>query len=662
MKGLKKLTAICMTFAMALWALAGTSVSADAAPAPGISISAVATDSYDQQAFVVSVEGYSEYEAYVGGSLIEEGSFGAGEHYLSFGTSSAVLLQVFTQYDSNDDGTPDKWTMEQRYSAQSYYLTVRGAADDGRELFQETLLMDANNYPEYVYNAPAAIQKGDTVYTAERSQYVISYGSGNVTIPYTAGSLEAKTFTVSYLDEQDNALFTETRSLSYGETAELTAPASYEANGKTYQLTSAVRQYNVSYDNAAASYVFEYAEVIPAPEAPYEITINLVDEADGAVLYSIRQTVDVNSLVRVELPSTYEVNFKQYRLADGVDAFVEREFSSTRSTVYNIPYVVAEESAPYDITIRFVDYENPETVLSAMTATVTPDGEPYQYDISSNASLEINGVTYQVLAGQGNDNGQIVHTYGTSSRSYTVYYAAQEVEEPEAYTVTMRYISVSDNAVLETQQLQVAYGGTADFEAAPATLTVDGTEYTRLNGQEEAVSHQYNESQTSYAVYYMETESLAEVEVEPEVITQVITQYVTEDGTVIENADGTVVPDNVPVTTVTGVGEEDTNYNAEGEEVTIEEGEIAVIEEEEVPLAPTPETDGTEAAETEAAETAEETEGVQIEEEDVPLANAVPTPEDGGSSNGLIIGIGAGAAAVIALAAAILVSRKKKNA
>lgn len=660
MKSFRKLTALWMTFALALCLLTGTAVPASAEPAPAVSISPETTDSPNRQAFSVYVERDSIYEAYVDGSKIGEGNLSAGGNYLSFDTSSAVLLQVFTQYDRNDDGTPESWNIVQGYSSQSYYLTVTGVGTDGNQLFEETLLMDANNYPEYVYTPQATIQEGDIVYTADRSQYLIQYGDGDLEIPYTASAMEDKSFTVSYLDEQDNVLYSEVQTLSHGESVEVTAPASYTYNGQEYQLTSAVRSYSVAYDNAAVSYVFEYAQVIPEPQEPYEITINLVDADNGnELLYSIRQTVDVDSTVRVELPSTYEVNFKQYQLAEGVADYIEREFSSIRSTVYNIPYVVAEESAPYEITIRFVDYENPETTLSAITATVTPDGEPYVYDVSSQSTLEINGVTYQLMAGQGNDNGQIVHTYGTLTRTYSVFYAAQEIAEPAAYTVTQRYISVSDNTVLETQQLDVAYGSSVSFAAAPETLTVNGVEYTRLNGQEEAVSHDYNDSQTGYAVYYMETASLAEAEVEPEVITQVVTQYVTQDGTVVENADGTVVPEAVPVTTVTdGTGEE-TTYNGEGQEVTIEEGNVAVIEEEEVPLAETPETAAPETETSAAGET--EPEGVAIEDEEVPLASAVPEAEETGLSGGMILGICAGAVAILVLVAAVILNKKKKN-
>ena len=661
MKNMKKLISFFMTLALTLGMLAGTAVPASAESAPSITIRPLVTSSPNEQAFSVTVERESDYEAYVSGSQIAEGNLSAGTTTLSFNQSSAVLLQVYSQYDSDDDGTLDRWNMVQGYSAQSYNLTVTAEGPNGQVLYTDTLLMDYNNYREYVYTPQASIQQGDVIYTPAAAQYLVEYGDTGLTIPYSSNRLENRNITVYYLDENDNQLHSEMITLAYGESYQLTAPASLESNGQTYQLTSAVREYNLTYDNADSTYVFEYAQVIPAPQEPYEITINLVDaENDNAVLYSIRQTMDVDRVVRVELPATYEVNFKQYQLADGVEPYIEREFSSTRSTVYNIPYVVSQESAPYSITINFVDYDNPETILSAMTATVTPDGEPYMYDVSSNSTLEINGVTYQLMAGQGNENGQIVHTYGSTARTYSVYYTAQEVANPQPYSVTLRYISVEDNAVLETQQLEVAYGSSISFDAAPATVTVDGTEYTRLNGQEEAITHGYNESQTSYAVYYMATASLAEVEVEPEVITQVVTQYVTADGTIVENADGTSVPVTVPVTTVTGGDGDETNYNEEGQEVTIEEGTITVIPDEEVPLTPTvPESS---AAETEAeTETAAESEGVDIEDEEVPLASAVPEQGGNGPSAGAIIGICAGIAVVAAIIAAVVIKRKKSG-
>ena len=578
MKSIKKLTAFLTAFVMACSLLIGTAFSVSAEPMPSVSIIPQATYSYNQQSFLVTVDRNSTYRAYEYGSssYFTEGSIPSGTSELTFNTSALVELRVYTPYTPDVGGTQNALTIG--YSAQAYYLNVTGVGDDGVVLFQDQLLMDANNYPEYAYNAEPTIQVDGTVYTAEQTQYLIEYGSGDVTIHYTSGSSENHSFTISYLDEQDNTLYSETKTLAYGESCQVTAPATFEYNGQTYQLTSRISSYDVTYDNAASAYVFEYAPVIPTPEEPYEITINLVDaDNNNAVLYSIRQTVDVDSSVRVELPSTYEVNFKQYQLEEGVANYIEREFSSTDPVVYNIPYRVAAESVPYEISINFVDYNNPDIVLTTVRGTITPDGTPFIYDLSSNSTLEVNGTVYQLMAGQGNENGQIVHTYGTATRTYNVYYTSEEVANPQPYAVTLRYISVSDNAVLGTQQQEVAYGSSVEFEAAPETLDVDGVEYTRLNGQEEDIVHDYNVNRTDYAVYYIESDALEAEELEPEVITQVVTQYVTEEGTVVENADGTAVPEAVPVTVVNDGQGGETAYNEAGQEVEINDGNIEVV-------------------------------------------------------------------------------------
>ena len=478
MKRLKKtFFSYMMTFVLVLGCAAGIHLPAAAASAPYASIQSQATSQYGYQTFSVTLGvGYEyTYEAVLDGAIIGSGSLTGGTTYnLDFSCAGQIILRVYTNYDANGDGFAETPFYEQGFSAQAYYLTVTCQGTDGTILQSEQIFMDAYNYPTYSYTAPASFEIDGTVYSivGGTSRY-LQYGDDNQVFEYAPGAMESKAFTVTYVDEADRVLYSDSVSLNYGDAYTLTAPATYEANGVTYQLDSRVSSYDITYDNAASAYVFEYARMIEAPATPYEITVNLVDsDNNNAVLYSIRQTVDVDSVVHIDLPTTYEANLKQYQLADGVDNFIEREFSSTRSTEYNIPYVVAGETVPYDVVINFVDYNHPDVILSAMTATVTPDGEPFIYDIGSVPTLDINGTTYQVVSGQGNGNGQIVHTYGTSSRSYNVYYTAQEIEEPQPYEVTLRYISIEDNSVIGTEVVEVAYGENVEFETAPETMTV----------------------------------------------------------------------------------------------------------------------------------------------------------------------------------------------
>ena len=223
--------------------------------------------------------------------------------------------------------------------------------------------------------------------------------------------------------------------------------------------------------------------------------------------------------------------------------------------------------------------------------------------------------------------------------------------------------------------MKSAYGESVEFEAAPENITVGDTNYILLNGQDDPIVHEYNDSQSSYAVYYRDASVETEVEVEPEVITQVVTQYVTEeDGTVVVYEDGTVAPPvAVPVTTVTDGEGNTTNYNEDGQQVDITDGNITVLEDEETPLAQEPdaaETDpADDASQDDSADTASEEEQPEstttLEDETTPLAQL---PADADSSNGssmnmpLIIGGIAAAAVIIIAGAAFIIVRKKGGA
>ena len=661
MKNLKRrMFALAMTFALAVGSL-GLSMKAQAAPEPQIRLSSVVTDGYEDQRFSVTVDQKATYIATSAeGTTIDRGDLEPGTYELAYESSSTITLTVYIQYDKDGDGDPEAWQIQPITNARAYRITLIGQGEDGRELWKDQVQVDPFNNPELYYQAPATWSEGNVDYTTGTAAFMINFGDpGTRVITYSSNEKPARSYNVQYLDQNDNVLFTDGGALNYGESTTVSAPATYEANGKTYQLESTVSSYDVNYENVQGTYTFEYAEVVPAAETPYEITINLVDADNGnALLYSLRQTVDVNSRVTVELPATYEVNLKKYVQVEGEPAVIERAFGDTRSREYTVRYTVAEESAPYEIYINYVEYGNPENVLSTVSAMVEADA-PYIYDVNSVETLNVNGTEYRLVAGQGNDNGQIVHTYDSAVRTYSVYYTSQTVEEPQSYTVTLRYISVNDNTVLETREEEVEYGADVSFGVAPESLQMGDTEYIRLNGQSEEITHGYNESQTSYAVYYRDAS--IPVEEEPEVVIQTVTQYVTrDDGTTTPNADGTTAPTVVPVTTVTG--DEETTYAPDGTPVTIDD-QGQLIPDEEVPLAPAvPETDEAEAEEetTEAADEETQGETAQIEDETVPMAASVPGGH--GPSAGMIAGISAAAVAVIAAIIAFVVVKKKRNA
>lgn len=602
-----RLISVIMTLALIMTVFSSFNLKADAAGSVEISVSPVISNSMYQQVFNVYLSADGEYDVWYNGSQTQAAiPLSAGSHTLTFNVtnpSDVIGLDVWVMDDNGE------WQCGSGDSINAYYVTINGVADDGTVLFE-----DSGNYlgqyeGELVYEAPASYDLGDTVYYCSNNIHVLSFGEDGYTFNYTTSPKGSRTIKIQYVDGQDQVIGNYEEVLNYGDIVNYTAPASYEAQGKTYTLRTAP-DVTLDYNTASDIYTFEYDENIPEPEAPYEIEVNFVDaDNNNAVLYTTRMTLDVGGSVRMELPNIYYSGLKQYQLTEGTSNVIEREFSSTLPITYNIPYRMAAESAPYDVTVYFTGDDG--TALGSQTVTLTADGEPWIYDLASNPVIKSGDKEYHLISGQGNENNQIVCAYNddpaTRQISYQVIYTPEIIEEALPYPVTLRYINVSNNAVINTEVQDVAVGSAVTFEEAPETITYEGTELVRMNGQDGAIVHSYDQTQANYAVYYVDPTVPAP---EVEVVEQVITQYVTEEGgTVVTDDTGTAAPQTVPVTTVTAPdGTVQAIYNAEGQQVTIENGVITPIEDENVPLA-----DGDELSEDEST--------VTIEDEDTPKAD-----------------------------------------
>ena len=628
---MKKITARVFTFVLALvMCICVSGVNANkalAAEVPTISITPLVTSSVNSQAFQVSTEVEAQYEARYG-SEVARGTIPAGTSTVSFSTSEDVKLEVFAPY-VNDSGST-KYVTVRSTSSNAYWVDVYCVTENGETLQSDRIKLSKYNEPQVVYNAPAVIDNGASEYRAANPTVVFKYGDTSKSIVYTSVDKGTKTVTINYVDEQDAVLYTETKVLGFGESAVISAPASYTANGNTYTLKTA-QSYNVTYDNASSVYTFEYAKQAPAAQLPYNITIKLVDE-NGSTMHTMTASVDVGKQVTVNLPATYEVGMKQYKLADGQAAYIVRDYASAESKTYTVQYVLAGEISAYAITINFVDRATGD-VLGSLNATIEPDGAAYKYDISSKNYIEKNGVTYQVLAGQGNSKGMIVHSYGDNQKVYNLYYAAKQDKNPESYVVTMRYICVNNNIVLATETKIVDVNSSVTFNVAPETMTVAGVEYIRLNGQDSAVVHKYNDAQTSYEIYYRDSS----IEMEDDDIIYV-------PGTNVDTDDNqNTTPD-------------DTQPDAPEADVEIEDNETPADVEPGVEA----ETEGEAAVVPGEDEVVEEIVDEVIDEEDVPLANAPADATSGGNATPIVIG--GIALAVIAVIAIVLVAKKKKVA
>lgn len=601
-----------------------------AAEIPTVEITALVADRPNVQVFSVYTSVEAQYIARFKDGTSVEGNLVAGTSPLTFESSDSVNLEVFAAY-TKDDGKAG-FVTQRLGSLTEYSVVVTCVTEEGEVLQSEVINLSKYNNPQVVYNAPEVIDGGAVEYHATNPSVLFKYGEVGKSITYTTVEKGAKSYTINYVDVNDNVLYTESKTLKYGETASITAPATYTDGTDTYNLKTTGSYNNVTYEQIQSVYTFEYVKQAPAAKQPYDITIKLVNE-NGTVLHTMKKSVDVNKSVTVAIPATYEVGQKQYKLADGEPTSITREYASTDAKTYTVNYVLSGETKAYDVTINCVDKATGK-VLATVTGTVEPDGAPYTYEISSKNSIKANGTTYQVISGQGNGNGKIVHAYGDAAKSYTVYYNAKQVKNPESYTVTMRYICVNDNVVLERETKTVKVNSSVTFDEAPETLTVDGKEYILLNGQDGTTVHKYNDSQKSYAIYYRD----AAIEMDPDDI--VIPQPGTDEGD--QDADAPTTPG----TTVTpGTTETD------DETTTEEESEV---EEESSEATSQPTTEDEESSE------AVESEVEIIEEEDVPLAANAQDAEEEDEPSAMPYVIGGISLLVIIVLIVLFVVKKKK--
>lgn len=630
---MKKLSLRVFSFVLALIlcvsVISGTANKALAAEVPNVTIVPLVSQSIDVQSFEVNTTVDAQYIVYYGNVKSGNGNISAGKQVLSFNTSSDVMLEVFAPY--TDDNGDTQYVIVYSASSNAYWVEVLCVAENGDVLKRENIKLSKYNEPEVVYNAPAVIDAGAFEYHAANPSILFKYGDTSKSITYTKVEKGAKTVTVNYVDDQDVVLYTETMVLNYGDTAVISAPASYAANGNNYLLKTA-GSYDVTYENAQNVYTFEYAKQAPVVQTPYNITIKLVDE-NGNLLNTLTKSVDVGKQVTVNLPATYEVGLKKYELADGEAASIVRDYASTEDKTYTVTYKLVGEAAAHTVTINFVDQAT-GTVLDTVTGTVEPDGIPFTYDISTRNSIEKDGVTYWVVAGQGNSKGKIVHAYADGTKAYNLFYSAKRDSIPESYDVTMRYICVNNNVVLATETKTVMVNSSVTFDQAPQTLTVDDKEYILLNGQDGVTVHKYNDAQTTYDIYYRD----ASIDLDNDDIIYVPGN---NDGNNGNNGNGgNNAPDN-------NVNQGGANQPAEPDNTGDETPEEPDNGETEPTVVP----DATEPTEVEEETTAPTEEVEIIEDDEVPLGNQ-PTGEGSNgspSATPFVVG-GAGLAAVIAVA------------
>ena len=474
------------------------------------------------------------------------------------------------------------------------------------------------------------VSYGGEMYECANPAQYIRYGMGSTTFHYTKIVQNPRQVTVYFIDENGYALGNDTFTIQPGSSATYTAKSSITVNNRKYNLAGGQNAtITQSYNDTTPNYTLIYQGEAQTPQNPYTISISYVDSANGAVLKT--ETVTVPAGGRVEFPvagSFVSSSYTEYERAANQPAVITHTSGeSTRS--YTVAFDRVSEQKPYSISVYCVDSVT-GTLLASESLTVDVNGTAV-YSFPSSLS------------------------HGGSQRTYYVYYNEVGTELPSQYQITVRYIDVTSNETLHTENVTVSDGQGVTIEA-PADYEANGEEYVLLSGQTGSLSHSFYSPRRAYAIYYRNINDTANAESQVNEIVQVIEV----EGEQVEQIVTTVT---TPVVNEQGEATDETTtiiYNEDGEQVD-EQGQL--IPDEEVPLAPSvPETDEAEAEEdtTEAADEETQGETAQIEDETVPMASSVPGGH--GPSAGMIAGISAAAVAVIAAIIAFVVVKKKRNA
>ncbi|MCL2864499.1 MAG: hypothetical protein FWE25_03045 [Lachnospiraceae bacterium] len=502
----------------------------------------------------------------------------AGYHYIIERSDAKLRMEFW-------EGSYDSWKIGNVYipatwSSGEYMVPVYFQDERGNDLMEPdftNVVLGPDTYnSEFTYEVPQFITSpdGGTIYQCVGNKVVIQYPASSYVFKYTSTKLQPINVTVNFVDMQNNILDSEVVTVGVNEILDYTAPGlvakTNSTTGEEEYYVFAGQSPTASFDylNAPASFNFTYILEPETLDEGYLVKVDLM-HPDGGVLMTLSQTVHDDSTGIFHLPLTYHMgsmvfalkDAEQYRVADSDDYVLNHGYKAAERH-YEIAYELAEENAPYTVYLYLMDSVTGERIRT-IPAVARADGGPVTFDLADSdlTSFDLDDMRYTLIAGQGN-NGLITHQYGDAARTYEIYYRSNTIGEAGAKEITLRYIDVSNNLVLEEHAQVVTVGGSITFDI-PSELhnAYTGSDYVLLNGQGPIITHNYHDTRTEYAVYYRDVNDVQYMDVD--VIDEVITQYVFLEG------DETVTTEFVEID-----GEE----IIETEYVTVDGGEVVVNE------------------------------------------------------------------------------------
>lgn len=355
----------------------------------------------------------------------------------------------------------------------------------------------------YLNNTNYALDDANSQPNIEGTKIVYSYSSYN--------EATSATGTINYVDVNGNVISTTTvEGIGQGESKTVDIPAMVSKDNYYFRTVFFKNQVTLS-NPGQLSYTITcklMGENANADLHFYKATINMTDQ-DGNVFAS--DTVSVTGKYYYTLPSTVYKrvagNLYVYTLDNAANQTLTFDAAAdgitTGANTVAATYTRTEiGQAETKVTFNLIDgskdaSEGASRTLGTKEVTVNADSTTAAPD----ETITVDGTTYKI-AGTTEK-----YAYSFGSKSYpvvNVYYLPEGYTVPtKSYTVTVNYVNFLTKETIKSSTFESVSTDNSDYQfVSEANFSLNGTDYVRLDGQEEPISHSYFSGISTYTVYY----------------------------------------------------------------------------------------------------------------------------------------------------------------
>ena len=247
-----------------------------------------------------------------------------------------------------------------------------------------------------------------------------------------------------------------------------------------------------------------------------------------------------------------ETSVMRYTLAGATDSLGNtytaeqaKELALTRdgAKAYTLQYQPEETELTYTVNIALVSAgKNGNTNVHVAKSEQAKVSASQDAQVVLPETVEQDGITYTRFGSESQLSYSWADLQNSRMLSDTVYYVASDVVAPEAYDVKVRYVDAVSGKEIGGETLTCNPDGSALSIASPESVSFEGKQYQRLNGQSAPITHRFYAPYRTYTVYYAEPGAMSQGDttvIRTEITDGGIRYYtIASDGTVTTGADG----------------------------------------------------------------------------------------------------------------------------